>query len=104
MDMKTYVTYSLTKSGSFYCEGSDWHDLRQNALGYYGVQHLFYKEIRTDDFFIDSMLALVGSIKLSLHPNSQPVLIIKVKETHSFKNAYQLNVQFDQRQINRGVA
>lgn len=102
--MKTYVTYSLSKSGSFYSEGANWQELRHSALGYYGVQNLFYKEIRTDDFFIDSMLALVGSIKLSLHPNSQPVLIIKVKETKAYNNAYQMNVQFSQISAKRGVA
>jgi len=102
--MKTYVTFSLTKLSSFYSEGVDWKALRQNALGYYGVQHLFYKEIRTDDFFIESMLALVGSIRLSLHPNSQPVLMIKVKESKAHNNAYQLNVQFSDMHSKRGVA
>ena len=95
--MKTYIAYSLARTGSFLQESISWQELRQGALAYYGVQHLYYKEVRTDDFFIESMLGLVGSIKLSLHPNSEPILMMKVKET-DVSRAYQLNMQFDRPQ------
>lgn len=92
--MKTYIGYSLTRNSSFLQESVSWQELRAMALSYYGVQYLYYKEVRTDDFFIDSMLGLVGSIKLSLHPNSEPIFIIKVKET-DVKRAYQMNMHFE---------
>lgn len=102
--MKTYITYSLTNSGSFFSEGTSWQDLRHNAMNYYGVQNLFYKEVHVDDFFIENMLVFVGSIKLSLHPNSAPVFVIKVKESGALNHAYQMNMPFTDKSLVQGVA
>jgi hypothetical protein len=92
--MKTFVAQSQSKSGTFYKEGSNWQDLRISALGYYGVNHLYYKEGRADDFLIDAMLRLVGSINLSLNPNSQSVLSIKLKESNVVHSGHQMNFEF----------
>lgn len=92
--MKKYVAQSQRKSESFYKEGMNWQDLRLSALGYYGVNHLYYKEDRADDFLIDAMLRLVGSINLSLNPNTQPVLNIKTKESDTIHTGYQTNLDF----------
>ena len=92
--MKRFVAQSQKKSGSFYKEGLNWQDLRKSALGYYGVNHLYYKEDRADDFLIDAMLRLVGSINLSLYPNSQSVLNIKSKESETIHKGYQMNLDF----------
>jgi|GEM_PF-4943820 len=92
--MKTFVAQSQSKSGTFYKEGANWQDLRISALGYYGVNFLYYKEERADDFLIDAMLRLVGSINLSLNPNSKAVLSIKLKESDVMHSGYQMHFEF----------
>ena len=92
--MKTFATYSIAKPGSFYKEGIIWQDVRNHALIHYGVKQLYYKEVMADDFFIDCMIGLVGSIKLSLYPNAEPILTIKVKEIDTVKIGHQLDMNF----------
>lgn len=92
--MKLFATYSIVKPESFYKEGFKWQDVRNHALKYYGVRHLFYKEVYADDFFINCMIELVGSINLSLHPNAEPVLTIVIKEEKSIKKGYQMDMDF----------
>jgi hypothetical protein len=92
--MKKYIAHSQKKSGAFYKEGLDWQDLFASAKGYYGVHQLYYKEDRADDFLIDAMLRLVGTIKLSLNPNADPVLTIKSKESDNISMGFQMNFDF----------
>ncbi len=92
--MKRFIAQSQKRSGAFYKEGSSWQDLRTGALEYYGVGQLYYKEDRADDFLIDAMLRLVGSIDLSLYPNSQSVLNIKAEESEIAYDGYQMNLDF----------
>ena len=97
--MKRFVAQSQKKSGSFYKEGTSWQELRTSVLGYYGVSQLYYKEDRADDFLIDAMLRLVGCISLSLNPNTRPVLSIKLKESETIHTGYQMNLEFQSRQL-----
>jgi len=99
--MKTFIAQSQRKSGSFYQEGINWQDLRLSALGYYGVKQLYYKEDSADDYLIDAMLRLVGSIKLSLSPNTEPVFSIKFKESDTNRKGYQLNLEFKSMTVGR---
>jgi prenyltransferase beta subunit len=92
--MKRFIAQSQSKSGSFHKEGSNWQDIRNSALGYYGIKYLYYKEDRADDFLIDAMLRLVGSINLSLSPNAAPTLSIKSKELKTVNAGYQMNFDF----------
>ena len=92
--MKKFATHSIAKPGSFYKEGTTWQDVRNQALKYYGVKYLFYKEVMADDFFIDCMIGLVGTIKLSLYPNAEPVVTIKAKEVDHITTGFQLDMNF----------
>jgi len=92
--MKKYIAQSHNKLGSFYKEGFEWLDLYSSAKGYYSVNHLYYKEDRADEFLIDAMLRLVGSINLSLNPNTSSVLTIKLVDKDIINTGYQMNLDF----------
>jgi len=92
--MKTFVAQSQKNAGSFYKEGLIWQNLRNSALKYYGVTQLYYKDDRADDFLIDAMLRLVGSIDLSLYPNSQSVLNMNCKKVNTIESGLQMNLEF----------
>ena len=100
-DMKTFVAQSRKNAGSFYKEGLSWQSLRNSALKYYGVSQLYYKEDRADDFLIDAMLRLVGSIDLSLYPNSQSVLQMNCKRSNTIESGLQMNLEFQERSVLR---
>ena len=94
--MKTFVAQSQINPESFYKESVNWQSLLNGALAYYGVDNLYYKEVRADDFLIDAMLRLVGTIRLSLHPNSEPVFYIATKQTDVDRNGYQTHLDFNE--------